>query len=72
MAYRIRLDFTNVTIDINTKNGKKRILDNVSGFLKPGELMYIMGPSGSGKTTLLDYLCGNSQFSSDNNVYLNK
>ena len=32
------------------------LLDNVSGYVKPGMLIAFMGPSGAGKTTLLDVL----------------
>ena len=32
------------------------LLNNVSGFVKPGMLIAFMGPSGAGKTTLLDVL----------------
>ena len=34
----------------------KRILHNVTGYARPGELVAIMGASGSGKTSLLNIL----------------
>lgn len=45
-----------VCYDIKIKNEPRRLLDNVSGWVKPGTLTALMGVSGAGKTTLLDVL----------------
>lgn len=45
-----------VVYDVPVKGGTRRLLNNVSGFVKPGTLTALMGVSGAGKTTLLDAL----------------
>ena len=40
------------------KIGSRPILQGLTGYAKPGELLAIMGPSGCGKSTLLDSLAG--------------
>ncbi|TKY59483.1 ABC transporter G family member 11 [Spatholobus suberectus] len=40
------------------KNGSRSILQGLTGYAKPGQLLAIMGPSGCGKSTLLDTLAG--------------
>lgn len=44
----------NVVYDIEIKGEPRRLLDHVSGWVKPGTLTALMGSSGAGKTTLLD------------------
>jgi len=41
---------------ITYKLGNRTILDNISGSVKPGQVMAIMGASGAGKSTFLDIL----------------
>lgn len=46
----------NVCYTIKYKGGERQLLDNVSGYCKPGTLTALMGESGAGKTTLLNTL----------------
>ncbi|EXJ85769.1 hypothetical protein A1O1_06137 [Capronia coronata CBS 617.96] len=46
-----------ITYDITLSNGSnRRLLDNITGYIKPGSLTALMGASGAGKTTLLRVL----------------
>lgn len=45
-----------VVYDIEIKGEPRRLLDHVSGWVRPGTLTALMGVSGAGKTTLLDAL----------------
>lgn len=53
--------FRDVTYDIPVKDGRRTLLNNVSGWVKPGTLTALMGTSGAGKTTLLDVRYSNLQ-----------
>ncbi|KAF2181432.1 ABC transporter [Zopfia rhizophila CBS 207.26] len=55
--------WNNITLDLKTKDGEKRLLDNLSGWVKSGQLKCLMGVSGAGKTTLLNTLAGRSSLS---------
>ncbi|KAF2402846.1 ATP-binding cassette transporter ABC2 [Trichodelitschia bisporula] len=50
------LTWEEITYDVPVKSGSKRLLTDIWGYVKPGELTALMGASGAGKTTLLDVL----------------
>ncbi|KAG8425925.1 Multidrug resistance protein [Metarhizium acridum] len=50
--------WSEISYDIKTRGGNRRLLSDISGWLKPGSLTVLMGATGAGKTTLLDVLAG--------------
>ncbi|XP_042491249.1 ABC transporter G family member 1-like isoform X2 [Macadamia integrifolia] len=46
-----------VTVSMG-RSGCRSILEGLTGYARPGEVLVIMGPSGCGKSTLLDALAG--------------
>ena len=61
-SYGVSIDINFKKVSYTMKQGfrsqKRRIINEVSGSFKCGELTAIIGPSGSGKTTLLNILTG--------------
>ncbi|OTA55242.1 hypothetical protein K449DRAFT_176834 [Hypoxylon sp. EC38] len=61
----------NLSYEVKTKNGTKKILNNINGWVKPGTLTALMGVTGAGKTTLLDVLANRATFgTSSGGVYI--
>ncbi|KAK6421123.1 ATP-binding cassette transporter snq2, partial [Oleoguttula sp. CCFEE 5521] len=50
------LTWENLCYDVPVPSGQLRLLKDVFGYVKPGQLTALMGASGAGKTTLLDVL----------------
>jgi ATP-binding cassette subfamily G (WHITE) protein 2 (SNQ2) len=46
----------NIEYTVPYGNGERKLLNNVSGYAKPGIMIALMGASGAGKTTLLNTL----------------
>ncbi len=60
-----KLECVGLTHEVSTGRGnRKKILDNISLSLRPGEFVGILGPSGAGKTSFLKSLNGYSRPSS--------
>lgn len=58
-AGQVSIDVYHLTKEVRDASGKsKRLLDNISFAIQPGEFVGIFGTSGSGKSTLLDALNG--------------
>lgn len=56
IASKAILTWEGLNYDVPTPSGELRLLNNIYGYVKPGELTALMGASGAGKTTLLDVL----------------
>ncbi|CAK9163272.1 unnamed protein product [Ilex paraguariensis] len=55
----IFLTWKELWVTVPEKKGECRpILQGLTGYVKPGEVLAVMGPSGCGKSTLLDALAG--------------
>lgn len=48
-------------IPFRQKKKERTLIENISGFAMPGDMIVIMGPSGCGKTTLLNVLSGRKE-----------
>ena len=48
--------FKNISYFVHHQGKEKQLLCDISGFVKPGQLVALMGSSGAGKTTLMDVL----------------
>lgn len=58
-VFPVAVRYSNLTYKIPcANNSEKIILQNISGYAFPGEILAILGPSGCGKSSLLNVLSG--------------
>eukprot|EP00698_Gefionella_okellyi_P019109 TRINITY_DN580_c0_g2_i1.p1 TRINITY_DN580_c0_g2~~TRINITY_DN580_c0_g2_i1.p1 ORF type:complete len:1354 (-),score=287.08 TRINITY_DN580_c0_g2_i1:518-4579(-) len=57
----VEIKWSNIALEVKVKKEWKRVLDDVSGRARPGEMVAIMGSSGAGKTSLLNVLAHRTQ-----------
>ncbi|CAH2076871.1 unnamed protein product, partial [Iphiclides podalirius] len=67
----VNILFNNVEYSVNSYTGERRILHNVSGEFRSGELSCILGPSGAGKSTLLNILTGYTNIGVNGSIEVN-
>jgi ABC-type multidrug transport system permease subunit/ABC-type transport system involved in cytochrome c biogenesis ATPase subunit len=56
IASKAVITWENLCYDVPVPSGQLRLLQDIFGYVKPGQLTALMGASGAGKTTLLDVL----------------
>ncbi|MGR3807648.1 peptide ABC transporter ATP-binding protein [Pasteurella testudinis] len=55
------LDIRNLTVEVNTPNGKVKMIDNVNLTVNEGDVCGLIGESGSGKSLVAKIICNSSK-----------
>ncbi|XP_057380707.1 ATP-binding cassette sub-family G member 1-like [Daphnia carinata] len=65
------LSFTDLSYSVGKGNKTKKVLHNISGTFKSGQLTAILGPSGAGKTSLMNILAGLKKSGIEGQIFVN-